>query len=328
VARREEETVQTVGADGVVTWTEVRDFTASGLTDHHYVLSAGNGVIQFGPSVRYADGTVRQHGAVPLDGAEVTMTGYRHGGGASGNVGADTLTVLRSSIAYIDRVTNLAPATGGVDAETATNAKLRGPLTLRTGQRAVTVGDFERLTLESSAEVARVRCLAPQVAAGPVRLLVVPHLRRPPAEQELDDYALSDPLVEAISEHLEPRRTLGTSVEIGTPYYQGVTVAALVRGLPGRPAALVRQRILDLLYRYINPLVGGSDGEGWPFDTDLNASHVEVIIDAVEGVELVDEVLLFEYDLRTGQRVGPGREVIKLDRQSLFLSARHQVVVR
>ena len=39
-------------------------------------------------------------------------------------------------------------------------------------------------------------------------------------------------------------------------------------------------------------------------------------------------MLLFEYDLRTGPRLGSARDVIRLDRHSLFLSARHQVVVR
>lgn len=326
--RRADEHLRTVTATEALDWTEVADFTGSGPLDRHYVLDGGTGAVQFGPSVRYPDGSVRQHGAIPPDGAEVVMTRYRHGGGAAGNLGAGTLTVLRASIAYIDRVANLLPATGGVDAETPRNAKARGPLTLRTGQRAVTVRDFERLTLEASSEVARVRCLPPEHETAPVRLLVVPHLRAQPDAHDLDDFALSDHLVAAISEHLEPRRLLGTTVQVGTPYYQGVTVAALVQALPGRPAALVRQRALDLLYRYVNPLTGGTDGEGWPFDVDLNATPLAEMLEAIEGVERVEEVLLFEYDLRTGRRHGVGRELIRLDRQSLFLSAGHQVVVR
>ena len=39
-------------------------------------------------------------------------------------------------------------------------------------------------------------------------------------------------------------------------------------------------------------------------------------------------MLLYEYDLRTGQRLGTGKDVIRLDRHSLFLSAGHQVVAR
>jgi predicted phage baseplate assembly protein len=326
--RREGEGIRTVSGDGATDWEEVPDFTQSGPQSPHYVLDGGSGVVRFGPSVRYPDGSTRQHGAIPPDGAEIVMRRYRHGGGAGGNVGAGTLTVLRTSVAYIDRVSNLAPTGGGVDAESPRNAKLRGPLTLRTGQRAVTVRDFERLTLESSIEVARVRCLRPASSSSPVRLLVVPHVRRRPEEQELDDFALSDPLVARITEHLEPRRMLGATIEIATPYYQGVTVAALIQSLPGRPANLVRQRALDLLYRYVNPVTGGASEEGWPFDFDVNAAPIAEMLEAIEGVERVEEVMLFEFDLRTGQRHGAGRELIHLDQRSLFLSARHQVVVR
>ncbi|HET9077887.1 MAG TPA: putative baseplate assembly protein [Acidimicrobiales bacterium] len=326
--RREGEAVRVVTVTNGAEWTEVEDFTASGPDDRHYVLDGASGEIRFGPTVRYPDGSVRQHGAIPPDGAEIVMTSYRHGGGSAGNVGANTLVSLRSGIAYIDRVANLGPASGGVDAETVRNAKIRGPFSLRSGQRAVTVRDFERLTLEASTEVARVRCLPPAGPSSSVRLLVVPHARNTPDQQRIDDFALDPVLYQRIRDYLEPRRMLGATVDIGTPFYQGVTVAALIQALPGRPAALVRQRALNLLYRYINPLTGGTDGDGWAFDTDLNAAPIAEMLEGIEGVDRVEEVLLFAYDLRTDQRIGAGREVIRLDRQSLFLSARHQVVVR
>ncbi len=128
--------------------------------------------------------------------------------------------------------------------------------------------------------------------------------------------------------HLDAHRVVGTAVEISTPYFQGVSVAALIFAVPGRPAPLVRQRAIDALTEYINPLAGGADGVGWPFDRDLNAAAVAQLLESVEGVERVDEVLLFEYDLREGRRLGSGKDIIRLDPQSLFLSAAHQVVVR
>jgi hypothetical protein len=85
---------------------------------------------------------------------------------------------------------------------------------------------------------------------------------------------------------------------------------------------------MDALTRYINPLTGGADGAGWPFDADINAAAVTQLLESVEGVERVEEALLYEYDLRTGQRLGSAKDVIRLDRHSLFLSAGHQVVVR
>jgi predicted phage baseplate assembly protein len=328
LSRREGETVRLVDLSGATDWTEVEDFSASGPTDRHVHWDEAAGIVRFGPRVRYPDGTVRQHGATPPDGAEVLVTGYRFGGGAVGNVGANTLTVLRTTVPFVDSVTNLVAATGGVDAESVENARLRGPLSLRTGERAVTPGDFERITLESSVEVARARCLPAATPGGPVRLLVVPHVRTAPETQHLDDFALSDSLLGEIRGHLDARRLVGTTVEVATPYYQGVSVAALLHALPGRPATLVRQRAIDEMYAYINPLVGGTEGRGWPFDTDLNTATLAQLLETVEGVERVEEVLLFEYDLRTGERLGTGRDQLRLDAHSLFLSAAHQIVVR
>ena len=326
--RLEGETVRVITESGGDDWSEVADFTTSGPHDQHYTWDSGSGVIRFGPRIRYPDGSSRQHGAVPPVDAQIAVSGYRYGGGASGNVGAGTLTALQTTIPYIGRVSNLEPAIGGVDAETVENAKLRGPMTLRTGQRAVTAEDHERLTLEASQAVARARCLPPREPGGPVRILAVPAVDKTPDMLTLDDFALTTELVTAVGAHLDRRRIIGTSIEIGTPYYQGVTVAGLLKALPGRPTTLVRQRALDALYGFVNPLTGGPDGEGWPFDTDLNAATLFQLLAGVEGVDRVEEVLFFEYDLRNRSRIGAAREVVRLDAQSLFLSAAHQVVVR
>ena len=256
------------------------------------------------------------------------VTGYRSGGGRRGNVGTRTLSVMRSAVPYVSGVVNLGPAAGGVDAESIAEAKERAPLTLRTGRRAVTTGDYERLTLEASAEVARTRCQSAQRGNGAVRLLVVPRVRGEATAHHLDDFALAPELVATIKSRLDEHRVIGTAVEISTPYYQGISVAALVHAAPGRPAALVRQRAEEAIARFVNPLVGGSEGTGWPFSTDLNAATVTQLLETVEGVERVEEALLFEYDLRSGRRLGSAKDVIRLDEQSLFLSAAHQVVVR
>ena len=52
------------------------------------------------------------------------------------------------------------------------------------------------------------------------------------------------------------------------------------------------------------------------------------LLEGVDGVDRVDDVVLFEYDLRNGERVGFGRDVVKLEAHSLFLSAKHRVVVQ
>lgn len=326
--RRAGESVVITDGGEPVEWLEVEDFSRSGATDRHFTWNSSSGVISFGPRIRYPDGTVRQHGRIPHDGAEIRVAAYRTGGGASGNVGARTLTVLRSAVPYIASAVNLRAAAGGVDAETVQEAKERGPLSLRTGQRAVTAQDFERLAREASIEVARTRCLPSSDGRRPVRVLVVPQVRTDPQLHHLDDFALSAPLLERISRHLDAHRLVGSSVEVGTPYYQGISVAALVHAPAGRPLALIRQRAVAALTRFLHPLTGGTDGEGWLFDNDVNAATITQLLEGVDGIDRVDEVLLYEYDLRSGQRLGGGRDVVRLDSQSLFLSGPHRVVVR
>jgi hypothetical protein len=161
-----------------------------------------------------------------------------------------------------------------------------------------------------------------------VRVLVVPQVRTDPLLHTLADFALSAPLLARIPSYLDAHRLVGTSVEVGTPYYQGVSVAALAHAPAGRPLALIRQRAVAALTRYLHPLTGGVDGDGWLFDADVNAATITQLLESVEGIDRVDEVLLYEYDLRSGERIGGGRDVVRLDKQSLFLSGPHRVVVR
>lgn len=325
--RQAAETIR-VGDDGDdVAWSEVEDFSASGPADRHYVCDWASGVIRFGPLIRYPDGP-RQRGAIPPAGADIVMSGYRSGGGERGNVAAGALSLLRTTIPYIARVSNSRPATGGRDAETMENLKQRGPLVLRAGQRAVTAGDYAQLATEASPVVARARCLPPLHRGEPVRLLIVPWVRKDSADIQIDDLGVTDVLSDELHAHLDERCVLGTTFKVTTPYYQGVSITALVRGRPGHQPRVIEDRILEGLYRYVCPLRGGPDGQGWPFDTDLNTAALAQLIGGIDGVDTVREVVVFEADVRNRRRVGRGLDVISLEPESLFLSFRHQVAVQ
>ena len=174
---REGEIVRTVTDDGRETsGRRCRASSPSGPFDNHVVWDGASGEIRFGPAIRYPDGTTRRRGAAPPAGAEVSVTGYRTGGGATGNVGAGTVVVLRSEVTGVVSVSNSTPGFGGVDGETIDNLLRRGPLALRTGQQAVTSEDYERLAAEAEPSIARVCCLPP-VESGTIRLLAVPCIR-------------------------------------------------------------------------------------------------------------------------------------------------------
>jgi predicted phage baseplate assembly protein len=313
-------------------WREVDDFSQARETDRVYTWSGSTGEIRFGPLIRYSDGKTRQHGAVPPVDAQIWIWGYRFGGGSRGNVGARALSSLRTSIPSVAEVFNPEAASGGVDAETVDNAKKRGPLDLRGGLRAVTAPDFERLTLAAARGVARAHCQPPPNPEDPVRVLVVPRVEVAPESLELHHLGLPEELESSIAAHLEAHRLITVRVVVDRPSYTGISVAARVRSDPGIRPETVRVNAEAALYRYINPVVGGPDGHGWPFGRDLNIGEVFSLLTSAVGVAGVEEVVLFPADLakpRGTQRVidRPQPNVVALADGTLFASCDHRVVI-
>lgn len=326
--RRPDEVVRVVSATGSHEWVEVDTFGASGSDSRHVVWHDATGEIEFGPRVRDELGTDYQRGAVPPSGAQITVTSYRVGGGSRGNVGEGTLRVLRTTIPFVDRVINRGPASGGADAETVAAAKQRAPLTLRTGRRAVTASDFARLALESTGEVARTRCLDSRNGDGRVRLLIVPAVGGDLADHDIDDFGLDETLYMTVRDYLEPRRVIGTKIEIGTPYYVGVSIAVLVRAAMDVDRDAVEMRVSDALHRLTHPIVGGPDQTGVPFGWTITVDDVRQMLIVIPGVVAVEDVALFGADLRSRQRVGAAVDHLSCDSDVLFLGFQHKVVVR
>ncbi|MEJ3750441.1 putative baseplate assembly protein [Actinomycetes bacterium KLBMP 9797] len=309
-------------------WAEVADLADATAGDQVYTWSGATGEIRFGPQVIDRDGRVRQHGAIPPIDAQVWVTGYRYGGGRRGNVAANRLTVLHTSIPFVASVTNLDPSRGGVDAETVANAKLRGPMLLRGARRAVTVEDVERLTLDAAPAVARARCVPPENPGDPARLLVVPRVDIAPAALVLDDLIIPPELEEQIKAYLEPRRLLTMRLRIDTPQYQGVKVAAEVRAEPGVRPETVREEAEQALYQYVNPLTGGPGGQGWPFGMDLQLGDVYAVLNGAFGVQTVESVRFITADLRKQKPIDQVDQRVRLLPGALFMSFQHRVVVR
>lgn len=323
-----EEHVVVIGSSVRTSWTEVTDFATSDARSLHYTVDSTTGEVRFGPRIRDAHGAFEQRGAIPPAGARIEMISYRHGGGAAGNVGPGTLRGLHETIPYIAAVTNLHATQGGVDAERVEEAKLRGPQWLRSGARAVTASDFERVAKEADSGVHRVRCVPPSGPGDPVRVLIVPKVEGLGRHLEIDDLDLGPQLFAAVRDRLDECRILGSVIELGTPYYQGVSVAAVITAEPARVPAVVGSRVEAALHGYIDPLTGGPNGEGWPFETHLTASAVIALLEQIDGVRMVENLALFEYDVRRSERLGGGKDVVTLERDSLFLSGRHRVIVR
>ena len=312
-----------------VEWQAVDDFASSGPDDLHFILDAVAGVVDLGPAVRLADGTLERHGAVPAKGARLRIRGYHTGGGDRGNVAARAVSVLRSSIPYVGRIENRRPAVGGVDGETLENAKVRGPLLLRTRGRAVTTEDFEHLARSAAPEIARVRAVAAGEGAdaGSVRVLVVPTVvRAADARLRFEQLVPPEAALQRMTDRLEETRVIGTRVVVEPPVYRGVTVVAKLRARSRTNPARLQTAALDALYEYLDPITGGPDRDGWPFGRPVTAGELTAVLQGLRGTELVEDLRVFGADPVTGQRGGQTNR-LELEPTALVFSYEHQVLV-
>jgi predicted phage baseplate assembly protein len=316
------------GDDGWMEWRAVDDFASSGGGDRHFVVDPATGEVLLGPAVREADGSLRQYGAVPPKGAQLRLRSYRTGGGRHGNVARGAISVLKSSLPYIARVENRRPAEGGVDAEDIENAKLRGPMMLRTRNRAVTVEDFEELTRQAAPEIARVRCIAAGDGAdvGSVRVLVIPAVPHDRGRLRFEQLIPSESTLEAVARRLDDCRLIGTRVLVEPPLYRGVTVVARLTARRGVNLGRLEVVALDALYAHFNPISGGPSGRGWPFGRPVQIGEVFAVLQAVDGVEIISDVRLFGADPTTGER-GPATPRLDVESHATLFSFEHQVLV-
>ncbi len=91
-------------------------------------------------TVQFGDGKT---GARLTTGRQNVSATYRHGLGQAGNVNANALTTLLDRPIGLRRVTNPAPAQGGVEPETLQKTRTNAPNTIRTFGRIVSLRDVE-----------------------------------------------------------------------------------------------------------------------------------------------------------------------------------------
>lgn len=316
------------GIEGWQEWKQAQHFVDSTADDRHFVLDAVSGEVQLGPGVREPDGAFRNYGAVPSKGSRVRLRSYLIGGGQKGNVARNTITVLKSSIPYVSRVQNRRAAEGGVDGEDIEAAKVRGPIVLRTRDRAVTMEDYEHLAREAAPEVARVRCVTAGdgADAGGVRILVVPAAGSNDGRLRFEQLVPAEDTLQRIARRLEDSRVIGTRVLVEPPVYRGVTVVAKLRPRASANPSRLQAEALDALFHYFHPIIGGPDRTGWPFGRPVHVGEVYSVLQGLRGTELVEDARLFGADPVTGQR-GQAVQRLVIEPHALVYSYEHQVLV-
>lgn len=293
-----------------VTWRRQAHLYQSQPGDRHYILERATGLFRFG------DG---RYGLLPPAGSRIIAT-YGNGGGLSGNVAAGTINEFRMAIPYIQSVTNPVAASGGAAIESSAAVQQRGPQLLRHHDRAVSATDCEWLAREASPDVARVCCLpitgpAGHAQRGWITLIVAPFSPDPQPQP-------SPGFGRHVREHLAKRvpATVSRQVRIVGPRYTLVGVRAEIVPHTAGEAALVEARVRDNLNRFLHPLTGGFDGQGWAFGQTVYLSQLAQVIEESPGVDYArvirlvvnEEIFADRVTIDTYALVAAGNHELKL----------------
>ena len=242
------------------------------------IFTDSNGVV----SIIFGD---NGKGKIPENGALITAI-YRVGGGAQGNVGATTITVVDSQILYNGspitvNVTNNEAAYGGTDEQSISSAKVEGPRALRALYRAVTLEDFEALA-DTRPNVNSVKASVDRwrncnrSSAIPVSLFVATE----------DGLNSSMAQKKDILDYLSTRQIAGTTVEVFNPTYQPIDIEANVYIYPNFSTSTVETAVREGLTAYFDRQTSTYTG----FGKASYLSDITCIIDGTEGVQHVDFV--------------------------------------
>ena len=281
-----------------IPWSCVDDFAGSGSRSRHFTLDRLAGTVRFGDGRR---------GWIPPSGANnIRMREYHTGGGKRGNKPEQTIAQLRTTIPYVESVTNHEPSAGGQDTEDSDALRRSAALRLRHRDRAVCADDYADLARQASPAVAQAICVpardlvrdptARDAAPGVVSILIAPHAAAARPQPAFD-------LMRQVKDYLDMRRPAGVELVILGPEYVSVCVEAEIAAAPGRLGTAVAHTCECKLADFLHPVTGGPDSDGWRFGQKPHASDFYPLLGAVEGVDYIRSLRVRIDEARPGSLI-------------------------
>ncbi|RUS45898.1 baseplate J/gp47 family protein [Cohnella sp. AR92] len=304
-----------------VRYRPVEQFLRSGPKDRHYRIDRATGTIAFGNG---------NEGKRPQQlGDDSVRVTYAAGGGKRGNVPAGSISVLQEAIAYVERVSNPFPASGGCDLGTVEEASVRGPKLFSHRNRAVTAEDFEWLTREAHPNVAKVKCLPNRNAKlekepGAVTIVVYP-------KSGIGSGANFQEMKRTIEASLLARAASGiafpSNLQIIEPALLEIGVQATVWVNSMDDVVPVEREILRKLDSFLDPIAGNADGRGWEIGRIIHHSMFYALLKAVGPVMHIPLLALEVYKLESGERTEWNAERISEIPHGIFVPGTHRITV-
>ena len=290
-----------------VRWDETEDFVLTDGGSRCYRVDRNEGVISFSDGV---------HGKIPPAQPYPSIrVKYSTGGGQAGNREAGGISRLNRNLPYISGVFNPEPTVGGSDQETAEAAMARTAAAFSHRSRAVTAGDFERLAQEAHRSVYRAKCFCGYDGKG----------RRSPGAVTLvllqKDYfggrqyfdQVRGQVLQFLAGKVSENLLETGKLSVVEPQFLELRVKAEIYVESFDQVFQARRRTEEALARFIDPIHGNFDGNGWAIGSIPNLTQLTNVMKSVPEIRQVKLLSLSAYRVESG-----GNEEIDLDRRDQY----------
>jgi uncharacterized phage protein gp47/JayE len=207
--------------------------------------------------------------------------------GSGGNVGANMITELSGTLPGITGVTNLYPATGGVDSETDEELRNRAMTQLATISQGIQAS-YQAWAQEANSEVLRAKAERVDASPGTVYVHLVKRSGAGFTLQERNE----------IADYIRTKAPISSNIVCKNAVFHEIQVSAEIRLETGYSLAEVKQTIVENLTVYL-------DWRTWNWGQEVQSADLMSVVNNSEGVnDLIvsrftpaDNVVLGDYEL-------------------------------
>ncbi|MCD9025829.1 baseplate J/gp47 family protein [Cohnella silvisoli] len=300
-----------------VRWNEVHSLNGSASDERHYTIQPATGLIRFGNGVRGM--------APPLEGGDKIRVTYQVTNGSRGNVGRGQIAGIMQSLAFVNGVSNPLPAIGGGDSESIEGALLRGPQQLKHRGRAISAADVEWLVKETDPGILKVKCLPNrnvklEHSPGSFVVVALPSGGEAGKEHFPETKRNLESVLRRTASNLVASG--GRLIVIPPAFLEISVIATLVVDSPDL-IVQVETACLDLLNRFLNPINGQLDGQGWEIGEPIHSSAFYGLLQSVRGVQRVEQLHISVLRTENGESVEMMPDNIRLVQHGIVANGRH-----
>jgi uncharacterized phage protein gp47/JayE len=179
---------------------------------------------EFVTSVEFGDNI---GGKIPPTNSQIYAT-YRVGGGAETNVSSGTITTILTNYQSGLSVNNSAAAIGGADIESIESVRINAPLSVSSGNRAVSLSDYASLAVQVTGVA---KAVADAVTSNSVNVYIAPFGDRG-TDGSGDLTTVFTNLATKVEAYLQPKMPPAATVTILPPSFVGINLTVVVSALP------------------------------------------------------------------------------------------------